>query len=111
QLFRGVVSMKESSTYQAILKEGREEGLAEGRAEGRVEGRMEGQTFGAVAEAKKVLRLLGDEAFGAPNARNTAAIERLDDLTQLEELLKRVRTASSWQELLGKPRRGRHNGH
>src|SRR5438445_13300956 len=48
QLFRGVVSMKESSTYQAIL--------AEGRAEGEVRG--------AVAEATKVLRLLGGESPG-----------------------------------------------
>ena len=30
QLFRGVLSMKESSTYQAILEEGRAEGRTEG---------------------------------------------------------------------------------
>jgi predicted transposase YdaD len=90
QLFRGVVSMKESSTYQAILEEGRGEG--------------------AVAEAKKVLRLQGDDAFGPPNARTAAAIERLDDLTRLEELLKRVRTAASWQELFGQPAPGRRSG-
>jgi predicted transposase YdaD len=45
-MFRGVVSMTESSTYQAILEEGRAEG--------------------AVAEAKKLLRLQGDDAFGPP---------------------------------------------
>lgn len=81
QLFRGVMSMKESSTYQAILEEGRGEG--------------------AVAEAKKVLRLQGDDAFGAPNARTAAVIERINDLAQLENLLRRVRSATSWQELLG----------
>jgi|SRR5579884_317773 len=81
QLFRGVMSMKESSTYQAILEEGRGEG--------------------AVAEAKKVLRLLGDDAFGAPDDRTAAAIERLNDLTRLEELLRRVHSVTSWQELLG----------
>jgi hypothetical protein len=86
--------MKESSTYQASL--------AEGREEGREEGRMEG----AVAEAKKVLRLLGDDAFGAPDARTAAALERLSDLAHLEELIKRVRTVGSWQELLGPPRSG-----
>src|SRR6266849_5488483 len=58
KLFRGVVSMKESSTYQAILEEGRSEG--------------------AVAEARKVLRLQGEEAFGPPDARTAAQIERLD---------------------------------
>ncbi len=44
QLFRGVVSMKESSTYQLILAEG------EGR--------------GAVREPRKAIRLAGDDAFG-----------------------------------------------
>ncbi len=83
QLFRGVMSMKESSTYQAILEEGRGEG--------------------AVAEAKKVLRLQGDDAYGVPDARTATAIERINDLAQLENLLRRVRSASSWQELLGNP--------
>ncbi|MCI0459939.1 MAG: hypothetical protein L0Z62_23560 [Gemmataceae bacterium] len=85
QLFRGVVTMKESSTYQAILEEGR--------------------TEGAVAEAKKVLRLQGDDAFGPPDARTAARIERLDNLARLEELLKRIRTATSWQGLFGRPMR------
>jgi hypothetical protein len=96
QLFRGVVSMKESSTYQAILQEGRQEGLVEGRSEG------------AVAEAKKVLRLQGDDAFGAPDDRTAAIIERIDDLTRLEALLRRMRSATSWQELLGSPAAGRN---
>jgi predicted transposase YdaD len=85
QLFRGVMSMKESSTYQAILEEGREEGRGQG----------------ALAEAKKVLRLWGDDAFGVPDARTAAAIERINDLAQVEDLLRRVRSAPSWQELLG----------
>jgi predicted transposase YdaD len=98
QLFRGVVTMKESATYQAILEEGRQQGREEGRTEG------------AVAEARKALRLIGDGAFGEPDARTAAAIERLDDLGRLEEFLKRVRSAGSWKELLGPPaprRRGK----
>lgn len=91
QLFRGVMSMKESSTYQAIL------------AEGWAEGRIAGRTEGAVTEAKKVLRLLGDDTLGPPNSRTAAAIESLTDLAKLEELLKRVPTAASWQALLGQP--------
>src|SRR5207237_4016235 len=75
QLFRRVVSMKESSTYQAILEEGRMEG--------------------AIAEARRVLRLQGDAAFGAPDARTARLIERFDDLTRLEELLTRLPTAES----------------
>jgi predicted transposase YdaD len=95
QLFQGVVCMKESSTYQAILKEGREEG------------RTEGKVQGALAEARKVLRLQGDAAFGAPDARTIALIEGLSELDKLEELLKRVRTATSWQELFPPAARGR----
>lgn len=98
QLFRGVMSMKESSTYQAILEEGRQEG------------RQEGRTEGAVAEAKKVLRLQGDAAFGPPDARTIAAIERVNHLRDLEDLLQRVRAARSWQELFnppGSPRRAK----
>src|SRR2546422_590922 len=87
QLFRGVVSMKESSTYQAILEEGR----------------LEGESRGAIAEARKLLRRLGDRAFGAPDARTAEAIDRIDDLTRFEELCDRVQSAASWQELLGKP--------
>jgi hypothetical protein len=94
QLFRGVMSMKESSTYQSILEEGRQEGRGEG----------------AVVEAKKVLRFLGDDAFGVPDAQTAAAIEQINDLTQLENLLRRVHSVSSWQELLGSPVGGSRKG-
>jgi predicted transposase YdaD len=94
QLFRGVVSMKESSTYQAILEEGR------------MEGRMEGRNEGALTEAKKVLRLQGEEAFGPPDARISARIERLNDLAELEAVLKHIRTAATWQDLFGKSAHG-----
>ena len=91
--------MKESSTYQAILEEGR------------TKGRAEGHTQGAIAEARKLLRLRGEEAFGAPDARTMVLIEQLNDLTQLEELFQRVRSVGSWRELFGRqtngPQRGR----
>jgi hypothetical protein len=93
ELLPGVLSMKESSAYQAIFEERRKQGLEETRAEARMKG--------AVAEARKLVRLVGGNAFGEPDAR-TAAIERLDDLGRLEDLLGRVRTAGSWQELLGR---------
>ena len=101
-LFRGVVSMKESSTYQAILEEGRLEGEAKGRAEG--------EMHGAVVEARKVLRLQGDAAFGRPDAGTAAAIERIDELGRLEELLIRLPRAAGWQELLGPPSGPRRGG-
>ncbi len=84
--------MKESSTYQAILEEARAEGFALGYALG--------FAAGALAEAKKLLRLLGEEACGPPDAATAAAIEQLDDLARLEAMLRRVRTAGGWQELL-----------
>ncbi len=86
--------MKESTTYQAILEEGR----------------TEGQTQGAVAETRKLLRLRGEEVFGPADGRSIAAIERLNDLTQLEELFKRVGSVGSWQEVFGPPATGPHRG-
>jgi predicted transposase YdaD len=88
-LFRGVVSMKESSTYQAILEEGRQEGRQEGRSEG------------AVIEAKKLLRIFGDRRLGPPDNRTIAVIERINDLARVEELCARLDTATTWQDLLG----------
>jgi predicted transposase YdaD len=85
QLFRGVLSMKESSTYQAILQEGRATGLNEG----------------AVIEARKFLRKVGNDKLGQPDARTTAAIEQIDDVSRLEELFDRLSSVESWQELLG----------
>lgn len=91
QLFRGVLSMKESSTYQAILEEG------------------------AVAEARKLLRAFGERAYGAPDARTAAIIEGIDDLARLEELCNQLPVSESWQQLLGQPpasprgRRGRRS--
>lgn len=83
--------MRESSTYQAVLEEGR------------VEGRVEGRTEGAVAEAKKMLRLLAEDAFGSPDARTAKIVDELEDLSRLEELAKRVRLTTSWEELLARP--------
>jgi predicted transposase YdaD len=85
QLFRGVMSMKESSTYQAILEEGRQEGLQKG----------------AVAEAKKLLRAFGSRRWGDPDSQIAAAIERIEELALLEDLCNRLDSVRGWQELLG----------
>src|SRR5207253_609715 len=74
QLFRGVVSMKESSTYQAILEEGR----------------AEGELRGALTEARKLLRVFGQRAFGPPDARTATAIDRIENLARLEEMCDRL---------------------
>lgn len=81
--------MKESSTYPAILEEGR----------------VEGRSEGAVAEARKLLRKFGDRAFGPPDAQTATTIDGINDLARLEELLDHLPGAASWQELLGPPNR------
>jgi predicted transposase YdaD len=97
-LLRGVRSMKESVTYQAILEEGEAKGLEKGKAEG------------ALAEIKKMLRRVGEDHLGVPNAATAQALEQLNDLPRLEEMLVRVPHVHSWQELLGRPAPRRRNG-
>ena len=80
QLLRGVRGMRESSTYQAILEEGR------------VEGR--------IREARQIVLELGTGKFGAPDAETVATMERLNDLDTLHRLALGVLRASNWQELL-----------
>src|SRR5262249_19124529 len=89
-LIRGVLGMRESVTYQAILDEG--------RTEGRVE------------EARRILLLQGEDRFGAPRAAVRSAVEAVTDVEQLERLARAVLTANSWEDLLGLPPRRRRNG-
>lgn len=84
QLLRGVRGMRESTTYQAILDEGREEGREEGR----------------VLEARQTLLDFGSDRFGEPDATIAAMVARLDDLDALRRLARGVHRTSSWQELL-----------
>jgi predicted transposase YdaD len=86
-LLRGVRSMKESVTYQAILEEGEEKGVLKG----------------ALAEARKIVLRQGRVRFGPPDAQAMAALERIADIERLEELSERLLSAASWQELLGLP--------
>jgi predicted transposase YdaD len=89
KLLQGVVSMKESVTYQAILSEGEAKGEAKGKAEGETN------------EARKILLLQGRSRFGEPSAEMIAALNGLTDVHQLEALTVSLLQASSWQELLG----------
>jgi predicted transposase YdaD len=95
-LLQGVIGMKESVTYQAIVAEG----LAEGRA------------LGAVEEAQKALLLAGRKPFGEPDEATSAAIHSIHDLPRLEQMIARLFEVRSWQELLGQPapRRRRRSG-
>jgi predicted transposase YdaD len=81
KLLQGVVTMKESVTYQAILQEG--------------------EAKGEIEEAKKILVLQGRNRFGEPPAQVLAAIAAVSDVKQLEDLSVRLLGAASWQDLLG----------
>jgi hypothetical protein len=72
--------MRDSSTYQAILDEGR------------VEGRVEGE--------RRLLLLLGTPRFGEPDAATRTRIESITDSETLERLAARLLSTSSWDELL-----------
>jgi len=76
--------MRESSTYQAILEEGR----------------VEGETRGRVAQARRDVRELGAEKFGPPGTEVVERLEQIDNPDMLGRLLRGVLRASSWQELL-----------
>src|SRR5262249_26532488 len=81
-LLRGVVSMKESVTYQAILEEGE----------------AKGEVKGAITEARKFLLLLGNDRFGPPDRATRDALEGIHDLQRLEEVGVRVPTGRCWEE-------------
>jgi predicted transposase YdaD len=83
--------MKESTTYQAIIAEGE----AQGRAEGRVEG------------VRDVLLYLGSKRLGLPGVRIQAELEAITDLDSLQQLIDRLESVSSWDELLTTRHRGR----
>jgi predicted transposase YdaD len=84
-LLQGVVTMKESVTYQAIIEEGE------------------------AREARKMVLLMGRTRFGEPPPEAVAALDALTDVTRLEELGVRLLQASSWHELLGLSGPGRRS--
>ena len=85
--------MRQSTTYQAILREGRQEGLQEGLIEGRV------------SEAQRLLLRQGGLRFGPPDEPTRAAVEAIRDLDRLERMNDQVLDMSihDWEGLLGTP--------
>jgi len=67
--------MKESVTYQAILEEG--------------------ATIGEAKEARKILRLLGSDKFGAASVNVRAA---LDALADVRERAPEISNNAEWRE-------------
>jgi len=97
QLLEGVLGMQESTTYQAILREGRQEGLVEGRQEGLIEGRITGE--------QQLLIRQGTKRFGRPDPAILEAIEAICDVERLEALGERIvdPDVRDWNSLLGAP--------
>ncbi len=87
QLLQGVMNMKESVTYQAIVEEGRQEGRQEGRAE----------------EARRLLLRQGGKRFGPPSEAVQSTLAGITTLETLEDLADRIIDVESWTELLGLP--------
>jgi len=81
QLLEGVQNMRESTTYQAIVREGR------------------------VSEAHRMLLMLGEARFGDPDETTRGAVEAINDVERLERMTKRVLDTSvhDWSGLLGTP--------
>ena len=79
--------MRDSTTYQAILDEGRVEGELKGRAE----------------EARQMLLRLGRKRLGKPKQKAIDAVRSLDDVNRLELLIERLLEVNTWQELLQTP--------
>ena len=73
--------MKESTTYQVILREGR------------------------VSEEQRLLVLMGEIRFGSPDERIQGTIEAIHDVEHLESLSRRVvdTNVHDWDELLRTP--------
>ena len=76
-LFQAVLNMRESVTYQAILKEGRLE------------------------EVRNVLLLQGRDRLGVPSAKIIALLFAETDLGRLEALAIRLLHVKTWEELFG----------
>ncbi|MFL5341567.1 MAG: Rpn family recombination-promoting nuclease/putative transposase [Gemmataceae bacterium] len=90
ELLKGARTMKESVTYQAIVREG--------------------EAKGAVEEAQRLLLRQGAKKLGDPNKGARAVVEQILDLNRLEALFDRVDQVNSWQELLAEPQPRRRTG-
>ena len=116
RLLEGVQNMKESVTYQKILRDGprRESRWDATRGCARRESRWDatrdaregiavGRDEGCAEEARRILRQLGIRRFEMPAPHIEAALDAIADLERLEQLAVRVFEAKTWDELLAQP--------
>lgn len=100
KLLHGVKEMRESSTYQAILEEGRQEGMEQGMQQGMEQGMQQGLEQG-LRVSRAILLALGSKQWGTPPAEIGARLAEMNDLGRLQDLASRVEDATSWNDLLG----------
>ena len=86
--FEGIAGMKDSVTYQAILREGEAVGLEKGTEIGRIE------------EIRRILLRQGNKRFGKPTRAITAKLQAIGSLDRLEGLAERLLEVETWKELL-----------
>jgi hypothetical protein len=86
-LLEGIQNMQESTTYQAILKEGLDKGVSEGR----------------VSEAQRLLLMLGETRFGHADEPIRRSVEAILDVERLERVTRRILDSKvqDWEGLLG----------
>ena len=80
RLISAVQTMRESVTYQAILREGREEGREE--------------------EARNIILRQGSIRFGLPDEAVANQLRAINEIARLEEMSELLLKVNSWQELL-----------
>ena len=98
QLLKGVREMKESSTYQYTLDEGRKEGMKQGLKQGLEQGLEQGN----IEEARRLLLMIGGKRLGPADAKTQASLKKITSLQNLEQLATRLLEVESWMELLNK---------
>ena len=75
--YQALVNLRESATYQAVLKQGRLEGV------------------------RNILLRQGRDRFGEPSAEITGLLFAETDLGRLETLAIRLLHVKTWEKLLG----------
>ena len=91
RLLEGIFQMldlSESTTYQAILREGEAKGEARGEARGEVIGK------------RSLLLRMGSKRLGAPGRSQIARVEALTSVSELDRLADRILDVESWDDLL-----------
>ncbi len=96
EIMKGAKGMEGSVTYQRVF----DEGILKGIQQGKQQGITEGIEKGKIEEARKTLIMIAELKFSAPKASQRKRINSVSDLSKLEDLLRKVITTNSWDELL-----------